>query len=58
MSEKTSLEDEPELEPMFEPDQSAMLEAAKQTEKSDDDMLSQAATQTGGSQTKRGKRSK
>ena len=47
MSEKTSVDDEPELEPMFEPDQSATPAAAKSTEKSGDDKLSQA--QPGGS---------
>ena len=44
MSEKTSVEDEPELELMFEPDQSATPVAVKPTSQSGDDILLQAST--------------
>ena len=47
MSERTSVDDEPELEPMFEPDKSVTHQAAKLAGQSEDDVLSQAATQTG-----------
>ena len=44
VSEKTSVEDEPELELMFEPDQSATPAAVKPTSQSGDDILLQAST--------------
>ena len=55
MPEKTNAEDEPELELMFEPDQSATPAAVKPTSQPGNDILSQAATQTSGSQDNSGK---
>ena len=55
VSEKTSVDDEPELEPMFEPDQSAVPTAVRPTSQSGDDILPQASTQASGSQNNSGK---
>ena len=50
VSEKTSADDEPELEPMFEPDHVVSPPTTKAAPKSNDDIMSQASTQPSGSQ--------